>query len=330
MLPHTQVQRRRRRYIRPRYTYDFILPSSLKMQLAWFHTCHATTLSLRMNLISSKHIPQSQIASTQMPNHPIEEDLTKRKPTRAKLGQQRDHRPTEENLSKKKKRVPICKSQSLDLLLLLYLSIWAAKMELTGMKPANCWACCMCPRRKVSLEMGLEQALQCERDELAYSAFHGFGSPAATTAAASAGMVVLSSSPIFSSTNCSQPNSKLLKIVQNPIESYSKCSKPNWKLLKILHNPIENCYWDYWRDGVRAWRRVWERMGFVLGMKVVLYCDCFGVCGMSFWVWWEWVSIVIVWVGGWVGGRGVRERWRSMWIIGDLKQQVAGFRWQLL
>jgi hypothetical protein len=99
-------------------------------------------------------------------------------------------------------------------------------------------------------------------------------------------MVVLSSSPIFSSTNCSQPNSKLLKIVQNPIESYSKCSKPNWKLLKILHNPIENCYWDYWRDGVRAWRRVWERMGFVLGMIVVLYCDCFGVCGMSFWVWW--------------------------------------------
>lgn len=104
MLPHTQVQRRRRRYIRPRYTYDFILPSSLKMQLAWFHTCHATTLSLRMNLISSKHIPQSQIASTQMPNHPIEEDLTKRKPTRAKLGQQRDHRPTEENLSKKEKK----------------------------------------------------------------------------------------------------------------------------------------------------------------------------------------------------------------------------------
>lgn len=258
-----------------------------------------------MNLISSKHIPQSQIASTQMPNHPIEEDLTKRKQTRAKLGQQRDHRPTEENLTKKNKRVPISKSQSLDSLLLLYLSIWAAKMELTGMKPANCWPRCMCPRRKVSLEMGLEQALQCERDDLAYSAFHGFGSPAATTAAASAGMVVLSSSPIFSSTNCSQPNWKLLKlfttqlkttqIPHNPIENYSNCSQPNWKRIETIEEM------GIWRDGVRAWRRMGERMGFLLGMKVVLCCDCFGVCGMSCWVWWEWVSIVIVWVGGWGG-----------------------------
>ncbi len=178
------------------------------------------------------------------------------------------------NLTKKKKEVPICKSQSLDSLLLLYLSIWAAKMELTGMKPANCWACCMCPRRKVSLEMGLEQALQCERDDLAYSAFHGFGSPAATTATASADMVVLSSSPIFSSTNCSQPNWKLLKliktqlkatqIVQNPIENYSNSSQPNWKLLKFsttqliaATETIEEMGWELEEGWEREWDLFW-------------------------------------------------------------------------
>ncbi len=273
-----------------------------------------------MNLISSKHIPQSQIASTQMPNHPIEEDLTKRKPTRAKLGQQRDHRPTEENLTKKKKRVPIRISQSLDSLLLLYLSIWAAKMELTGMKPANCWARCMCPRRKVSLEMGLEQALQCERDDLAYSAFHDFGSPAATTAAASAGMVVLSSSPIFSCTNCSQPDWKLIKLFTTQL-----------KTTQILHNPIENCYWDYWRDGyLKRWGESLKKVGreneicFGYESSIVLWL---------FWgVWNEFWGVVRMCIYcdclfRWVG---VRERWRSMWIIGDLKQQVAGFRWQLL
>jgi hypothetical protein len=65
-------------------------------------------------------------------------------------------------------------------------------------------------------------------------------------------MVVLSSSPIFSSTNCSQPNWKLLKLLTTQL-----------KTTQILHNPIERELrllkrWGIWRDGVRAWRG-WER-----------------------------------------------------------------------
>jgi hypothetical protein len=87
-------------------------------------------------------------------------------------------------------------------------------------------------------------------------------------------MVVLSSSPIFSSTNCSQPNWKLLKliktqlkatqIVQNPIENYSNSSQPNWKLLKFsttqliaATETIEEMGWELEEGWEREWDLFW-------------------------------------------------------------------------
>ncbi len=46
------------------------------------------------------------------------------------------------------------------------------------MKPSNCVAGRILAKRKVSLEMGLEQALQEARADFAYSAFHGLGAVA--------------------------------------------------------------------------------------------------------------------------------------------------------
>jgi hypothetical protein len=48
----------------------------------------------------------------------------------------------------------------------------------TGMKPSNCVAGRILAKRNVSLEMGLEQALQEAREDFAYSAFHGLGAVA--------------------------------------------------------------------------------------------------------------------------------------------------------
>jgi hypothetical protein len=46
------------------------------------------------------------------------------------------------------------------------------------MKPSNCVAGRILAKRNVSLEMGLEQALQEAREDFAYSAFHGLGAVA--------------------------------------------------------------------------------------------------------------------------------------------------------
>lgn len=46
------------------------------------------------------------------------------------------------------------------------------------MKPSNCVAGRILAKRKVSLVMGLEQALQEAREDFAYSAFHGLGAVA--------------------------------------------------------------------------------------------------------------------------------------------------------
>jgi hypothetical protein len=46
------------------------------------------------------------------------------------------------------------------------------------MKPSNCVAGRILAKRNVSLEMGLEQALQEARADFAYSAFHGLGAVA--------------------------------------------------------------------------------------------------------------------------------------------------------
>jgi hypothetical protein len=48
----------------------------------------------------------------------------------------------------------------------------------TAMKPSNCVAGRILAKRNVSLEMGLEQALQEAREDFAYSAFHGLGAVA--------------------------------------------------------------------------------------------------------------------------------------------------------